>query len=52
MTLFPTTAATDIISGFTGIVSANIAVPLAVFAALFGVSWVLTRLNHARKGRI
>lgn len=52
MNLFPADAATDIISGFTNLVSANIAVPLAVFAALFGVSWVLARLNKARKGRI
>ena len=52
MTLFPTTAATDIISGFTAIVTANMGTVLAVFAALFGVSWVLARLNKARKGRI
>lgn len=52
MQLFPATAAADVIDGFTDIVAANIAVPLAVFAALFGVSWVLARLNKARKGRI
>lgn len=52
MTLFPVTAAADVIDGFTDIVTANIGVPLAVFAALFGVSWVLARLNKARKGRI
>ena len=52
MTLFPTTAAADIIDGFTGIVTANMGVVLTVFAALFGVSWVLARLNKARKGRI
>jgi len=52
MTIFPTTAAADIISGFTDIVTANMGVVLAVFAALFGVSWVLARLNKARKGKI
>lgn len=39
MTIFPTGAAADVISGFTCLVTANIAVPLAVFAALFGVGW-------------
>lgn len=52
MNLFPTTASADIITGFTGIVTANMGTVLAVFAALFGVSWVLARLNKARKGRI
>lgn len=52
MNLFPTGAATDIITGFTAIVTANMGTVLAVFAALFGVSWVLARLNKARKGRI
>lgn len=52
MNLFPTTATADIISGFTGIVTANMGTVLGVFAALFGVSWVLARLNKARKGRI
>jgi len=52
MSLFPTTAGADIISGFTTIVTANMGTVLAVFAALFGVSWVLARLNKARKGRI
>lgn len=45
MTLFPASAAADIISGFTSIVTANMGTVLAVFAALFGVSWVLARLN-------
>lgn len=52
MNLFPATASADIITGFTGIVTANMGTVLAVFAALFGVSWVLARLNKARKGRI
>lgn len=47
MSLFPTTAGADIISGFTTIVTANMGTVLAVFAALFGVSWVLARLNKA-----
>lgn len=37
MNLFPTTASADIITGFTGIVTANMGTVLAVFAALFGV---------------
>lgn len=52
MQIFPTDAVTTVITGFTDIVSNNIAVPLGVFAALFGVSWVLRRLNHARNGRL
>lgn len=52
MNLFPTGASETIVNGFTSMVTANMGVVLGVFAALFGVSWVLARLNKARKGRI
>jgi hypothetical protein len=52
MTIFPLDTETDVITGFTDIVAANIGVPVAIFAALFGVGWLLARVNKARKGRL
>jgi len=52
MKIFPETTSADVISGFTGIVTANMGVVIAVFAAMFGVGWLLTRLNRARSGKI
>jgi len=51
-TLFPTTAPATIIDGFTGVVTANIAVVLGVLGFFLAVSWVTSRLNKAKKGKI
>jgi len=51
-TLLPASTATTIIDGFTGVVAANIGVVLGVLGFFLAVSWVTSRLNKAKKGKI
>jgi len=52
MTIFPTTAATDFTTAFTGILSSNIGVVLVILATMFGIKFVMRLFNKSTKGHL